>query len=66
MYVSYYLLYKYTLGVVTDVKAITFQTPQEENTYTAKARKEGFRTQRINEHMWSLVTAGPIEIVSVD
>jgi hypothetical protein len=65
MYVSYYLLYKYINGVISNVEAIKFGTPQEENTYTAKKRKEGYRTQRIDHHMWSLITAGPIERVSI-
>jgi hypothetical protein len=66
MYVAYYLLYKYTDGVITKVQAIKFGTPQEENSYTSKARQEGFQTCRIDHHMWSLVTACPIELVSAN
>ena len=65
MYLTYYLLYKYIDGIISDVQAVSFDTPQEENSYTAKKRKEGYRTQRIDEHMWNLVTAGPIESVSI-
>jgi hypothetical protein len=62
MYISRYVFYKVQYPkpgepLIKDIRLEVFDTPQAEHSKTRKMREQGFKTLRVNEHIYKLMLA---------